>query len=85
MRIRHVKTLRAVFVKPTLSNIAFVDIEALILALGGKVRESEGSRIVFEINAKRMYAHRPHPGKEAKRYQVEELRALLESEGVKPP
>jgi hypothetical protein len=57
VKARHTKTLRAIFVKPTLSNIAFADLEALILALGGKVREGEGSRIVFEINAKRMYAH----------------------------
>ena len=28
--------------------------------------------------------HRPHPGKEAKRYQVEEIRELLERIGEQP-
>jgi hypothetical protein len=84
MKAKHAKTLRSIFAKPTLVNICFSDMESLVLALGGEVREGEGSRVVFEINGKRLYPHRPHPGNEAKRYQVEELRALLESEGIKP-
>ena len=52
----------------------FSDIEALIIALGRDVREGAGSRIVFELKKSRQYLHRPHPGKEAKKYQVEELR-----------
>ena len=48
--------------------------EQKITAIGGKVREGEGSRVVFELNGVRRYFHRPHPGKEAKKYQVEELR-----------
>ena len=76
--------LKAIFTKPTLSSIAFADVEAMVVAVGGEVREGEGSRVVFEINGTRLYQHRPHPGKEAKRYQIEELRALLESKGIKP-
>ncbi len=84
MKAKHAKALRSVFTKPTLVNISFSDLESLVIALGGVVREGDGSRVVFEINGKRLYPHRPHPGKEAKRYQVEEFRALLESEGIKP-
>ena len=84
MKAKHRKTLQAVFTKPTLPGIVFSDMEALIIALGGEVRESEGSRVVFELNGKRLYPHRPHPGKEAKRYQVEELRELLTSQGMTP-
>jgi hypothetical protein len=62
----------------------FADLESLIVVLGGEVREGEGSRVVFELNGKRLYPHRPHPGKEAKHYQVEELRNLLQSSGIKP-
>ena len=83
MKSKHAKTLKAVFSKPTPASIAFADLETLVTAVGGEVREGEGSRVVFEINGKRLYPHRPHPGKEARRYQVEELRALLESEGIK--
>jgi hypothetical protein len=84
MNAKHARILQAVYTKPTLASIAFSDLEALLIALGAEVREGAGSRVVFEFNGKRWYPHRPHPGKEARRYQVEELRALLESEGIRP-
>lgn len=62
----------------------FSEIESLIVALGGEVREGEGSRVVFEIQGSRKYLHRPHPGKEAKKYQVEELREWFMRLEVKP-
>ena len=84
MNAKHAKTLRAIFAKPTSASLVFADIEALVIALGGAVREGAGSRVTFEILGKHLYAHRPHPGKEAKRYQVEAVRHLLESEGITP-
>lgn len=84
MKSKHAKTLRAVFARPTLASIAFSDIEALVVALGGLVVEREGSRVRIELNGEEWRPHRPHPGKEAKRYQVEEFRKLLELTGVQP-
>jgi hypothetical protein len=74
MKAKHRRILEAIFSVPTRGGIVFSDIEALIIALGGDVREGAGSRIVFELKGSRQYFHRPHPGKEAKKYQVEELR-----------
>ncbi len=74
MKAKHRRTLEAIFLTPTRGGIVFSDVEALIRALGGEVREGEGSRVVFELKGNRMYLHRPHPGKEARKYQVEELR-----------
>ncbi len=74
MKAKHRRTLVAIFSTPTRGGIAFLDLEALVRALGGEVREGEGSRVVFELKGCRMYLHRPHPGKEARKYQVEELR-----------
>ena len=51
---------------------------------GGTVTEREGSRVKIELDAEQWRCHRPHPGKEAKRYQVEEARELLERVGVAP-
>ncbi len=51
-------------------------------ALGATVKEREGSRIKIEFETEQWRAHRPHPGKEAKRYQVEELRELLTRLGI---
>jgi len=84
MNTKHRKTLEAVFAKPTRGNIVFGDLEALVKALGGDVREGRGSRLTFELRGRREYMHRPHPGKEAKMYQVEALRAWLESLEVRP-
>jgi hypothetical protein len=81
---KHRKTLRAIFTKPTSPSIVFSDIEALLVALGGQVHEREGSRVKITIKGEQWRCHRPHPGKEAKRYQVEEIRELLERIGEQP-
>ncbi len=84
MKIRHRRTLESIFVRPTKSGIVFADIETLVVALGGEVREGEGSRVVFEIHGKRKYLYRPHPGKEARKYQIEEIREWLQQMEVNP-
>jgi hypothetical protein len=84
MKGRHKSTLHAVFKRPTHGSIVFAEIESLIVALGGKVREGAGSRIAFELHGYRRYLHRPHPGKDAKRYQVEEVREWFIELGVTP-
>jgi hypothetical protein len=84
VKAKHRKTLEAIFAKPTRGGIVFTDIEALVKALDGAVREGEGSRVAFELNSRREYLHRPHPGKDAKKYQVEAVRAWLESLGISP-
>ena len=81
---RSVGALQAIFTKPTSSSIVFSDIEALIIGLGGEVHERQGSRVKILLKGEQWRCHRPHPGKEAKRYQVEEARELLERAGVKP-
>ncbi len=84
MNSKHRKTLDAIFQEPTLGNIIFADIEALIVALGGAVSERSGSRIKITLQNEQWHCHRPHPGKEARRYQVEEARELLRRVGIEP-
>ncbi len=84
MKAKHRRILEAIFSIPTRGGIVFSDIEALIISLGGEVRQGEGSRVVFEIKGSRKYLHRPHPGKEAKKYQVEELREWFNNLEVRP-
>ncbi len=84
MKAKHRKTLEAIFARPTCANIVFADIEALFVALGAKVIEGDGSRIAIELNDDRVHFHRPHPGKEAKKYQVENAREFLEKQEFKP-
>jgi len=81
---RQLRTLKAIFTRPTLSSVVFADIEALVVALGGTVTERSGSRVKITLGGLQWHCHRPHPGKEARRYQVEEARELLEQAGVQP-
>ena len=84
MNSKHRKTLETLFAKPTTGTLKFSSIEALVIVLGGEVREGEGSRVALYLNGTATHAHRPHPGKEAKKYQIEEIRAWLVQQGVTP-
>ncbi len=84
MNKKHRKTLHAVFTTPTRANIKFADIESLLIALGGVVTEGTGSRISVTISGMTAFFHRPHPEKEAKKYQVEDAREFLHRIGIKP-
>jgi len=75
------KTLAPIFARPTSPSIVFSGIESLIKALGGSVREREGSRIKLVLRGSRMALP---SARMAKRYQVEDARELLERAGVKP-
>lgn len=84
MKAKHRKILRAVFAMPTRANIKFTDIESLLASLGGKVKEGAGSRMSVTVSGKTVFFHRPHPGKEARKYQVENAREFLQTIGVEP-
>lgn len=84
MKNRHRKTLEAIFRTPISAAVVFSDIEALVINLGGQVLEREGSRVKLVLGEVQWRCHRPHPGKEAKKYQVEEAREFLQRAGVEP-
>lgn len=84
MNSRHARTLKAVFTDPVPSSIEWSAIEGLFLALSCTVIEGAGSRVRFERHGVVASFHRPHPAKEAKRYQVRDARAFLIKIGVTP-
>ena len=81
---RHRQTLAAVFRDPVSRTIKWAAVEALLLAAGARVVEGRGSRVRFEKDGEVETFHRPHPAKEAKRYQVRAARAFLARIGVTP-
>jgi hypothetical protein len=83
MNGRQKKTLEAVFRKPT-QVIPWKDIESLLVACGCRVIEGGGSRVKFVNKGVVAAFHRPHPEKEAKKYQVEDARQYLEKIGFMP-
>ena len=84
MNNRHTKTLRAVFTNPVPASLEWSAIESLLVAVGCEVTEGSGSRVRFECRGVIAAFHRPHPAKEAKRYQVRDAREFLEKLGISP-
>lgn len=84
MNSKHRKTLAAVFTDPVSGTIEWIAIEGLLLAAGAQRIEGRGSRVRFEKDGEIANFHRPHPSKEAKRYQVRDARDFLERIKVTP-
>ncbi|MDO9417269.1 type II toxin-antitoxin system HicA family toxin [Pararhizobium sp.] len=84
MNTKHRKTLLAVFKEPVSGSVSWNDIESLLVAAGCSVVEGSGSRVRFVFSDEVESFHRPHPAKEAKRYQVRAARDFLIRIGVKP-
>jgi hypothetical protein len=81
---KHRKTLAAVFGAHTPAGLVWADLEGLLKAAGCQVIEGPGSAVSFRSGREIEFLHRPHPAKEAKRYQVRAARAFLIRMGVKP-
>jgi hypothetical protein len=81
---KHHRILEAIYERPERANIAWLDIEALFIALGAEVTEGSGSRVRVALNNVRAVFHRPHPQKEANKATVKSVRRFLETVGVKP-
>ena len=84
MNSKQSKTLSLVFNDPVSPNIAWKDIESLLVAVGSEVIEGNGSRVRFVKSDVIATFHRPHPKKEAKPYQVIDARTFLIQIGVAP-
>jgi hypothetical protein len=78
------RTPEAIFTDPVSGTIAWADVEGLLIAVGCTVVEGSGSRVRFVRGTEIEAFHRPHPAKEAKRYQVRAARAYLQRLGVEP-
>lgn len=84
MNSKHGKILAAVFTDPVPGTIAWSAVESLLLAAGACLIEGRGSWVRFEKDGEVATFHRPHPAKEAKRYQLRDARDFLERIGVRP-
>lgn len=84
MNSKHKRVLKIIFTDPVSGGIAWNDIEGLLVAVGCRVVEGSGSRVRFAFGDEIETFHRPHPAKEAKRYQVRDARNFLSRIGAKP-
>ena len=84
MNSKHRRTLELVFTEPVSASVVWADVESLLVPAGAVVIEGRGSRVRFAWGSEVESFHRPHPAKEAKRYQVRAARGFLERIGVRP-
>ncbi len=82
MKRKHAKTLGAIFAHPASGNIKWRDIEALLIDLGAKIKQREGSRISISMFGQMQVYHEPHPSPDTDKGAVANLRKWLESNGV---
>jgi len=84
MNSKQGRTLAAIFADPVSATIEWAAIENLLRSAGCRLTEGSGSRVRFDKDGLILSLHRPHPQKEAKRYQVLEVRAFLTELGISP-
>jgi hypothetical protein len=84
MNSRHRKTLAALYERPERADIAWREIEALLLAVGAELSEGSGSRIRVALNGVRAVFHRPHPQKGTDKGAVKSVRRFLQEAGIEP-
>ena len=84
MKRAHQKTLEAVFAHPTSANIAWTEVEALLIGLGAEVSERAGSRVAIVLFDEVRVFHRPHPSPKADKGAVVSVKKWLDQHGVKP-
>jgi len=83
MNSKHRKTIELIFKNPVQANIPWMDIEGLLVGLGGELSEGSGSRIRVKLNGVRAVFHRPHPEKTTDKGAVNSVRRFLENAGVR--
>jgi predicted RNA binding protein YcfA (HicA-like mRNA interferase family) len=83
MNSKHVKTLKAIFTDPVLSDIAWKDIVKLFEALGATVSQGKGSRVRVLLNDQRAVFHEPHPERVTDKGAVKSVREFLANAGIK--
>lgn len=77
-------TLEKVFRRPPPSDIAWADIEKLLIALGAEVTEGSGSRVRVALNGVRASFHRPHPQRVTDKGAVKSVERFLANAGIRP-
>ena len=84
MKRKYLKTLELIFSRPVSANLRWSEVEALLLELGARIEEREGSRVLIRLFGERRVFHRPHPSPMTDKGAVASLRDWLNDNGVKP-
>ena len=75
--------MSVIMTNPASRALPFREVESMLKGLGCRVKECEGSRVVFVKDGIPWATHRPHPDKMVREYQIKGVRAFLAELGVK--
>ena len=81
---KQAKTLEAIFESPVRSDVAWSDIEKLLVALDADISEGRGSRVRVALGGVRAVFHRPHPQKETDKGALKSVRRFFGEAGFAP-
>jgi len=84
MNSKQRKVLALVYKDPIPKSMEWLAIESLLISVGAELIEGNGSRVRFHKGQIVATFHRPHPKKEAKPYQVKDVRNFLTQLEIKP-
>ena len=84
MNSKQRKTFELIFKIPVPSSVVWTDVEKLLISLGAKITEGDGSRVRIHLNGVKIVFHRPHPRKEIDKGALVSVRRFLENAGIKP-
>lgn len=84
MKRKHARMLEALFARPTPANIRWRDVEALLIELGVRISQREGSRVAVVLFGQLQVFHRLHPAPNTDKGAVASIKKWLEANGVKP-
>lgn len=77
------KIYKQIYTNPIKADIPWSDVETLLLALGAKISEGNGSRVRIKLNGERAVFHRPHPENNTDKGAIKAVRRFLENARVK--
>lgn len=84
MNNRQRKTLEAIFTRPVPTDLTWGELESLLLSVGAKKTEGNGSRVRFELGNTDIFLHKPHNPNALREYQVKLAREFFEKTGIRP-
>lgn len=84
VRSRHRQTFEKLCRRPPPSDVAWRDVVALIVALGGEVRSGSGSVRAVSLRGRDLVVHEPHPRSELPKGMVVRLCRFLTDLGEEP-
>jgi len=79
MNSKQQKILAKVLTRPVLSNIKFIDVDKMLVAMGYEKEQREGSRVAYGISTEEFVMHKPHPGDEIKKYVIVKLQKFIQA------